>query len=261
MEFHLCRISYSKYDDFVERFSKNFEIYNKDYFLNNCNEMIEDVIVDGKALTFDIDLDDFLHQHDVITSLNKTNPMQAIDLKFSELLFKSLTLSAHIPNFLLYEREVWTYLNCFVFFEIVKKRYFNSNDELKDEDRVKRYFFCKGGNGLDRRGLIWLWALSDFTYDKQYAFSLTDTAMRFIDPVKAFKERRIGSNTKVLKAFIRAIQIKNYDSRIKGTRFRSILITHLRNLASMQIYESIASVEELAKVFAKDIEEFISNYM
>lgn len=258
MEAVLRRISYGKYDDFIEQNLSSFPSLSKDYFCKNYEHVTEDIIVEGKAITFDIDIDEFIEIFENIVEFNDQNPMEAIDIKFAEMLYKTFTLHTSIPKYVMYEKEVWAYLNCFVLFDIVKKRFFSNEESLKDEGRIKRVFFCDDST-IDRTGLRWLWALADATYDEKYIFGLTSTARQFIDPVKALYERTMGTNRTVFKAYIRAIQLLDLDSRIKSGKFRSILPTHIRNLATMKIYESIDSIEELSAIFADDIKDFLDN--
>ena len=259
MEVVLRRISYAKYDDFIDNNINNFANINKDFFEKQWSNSTEDIIIGGKAVIVEIDVGRFTNLFDTIIKINNQNPMEAIDTNYAEMLYSCLTINSNVPKYILYEKEVWAYLNCFVFFDVVKKRFFPDEGWDKDTGRIKRVFFCDDSN-IDRTGLRWLWALADATYDDSNVFNLTRTARQFIDPVKALYERTMGTNRLVFKAYIRAIELLNYDVRIKSSKFRSIIPTHIRNLATMKIYESYNSIEELAKIFASDIKTFLDNY-
>lgn len=258
MEFTLKRIAYAKYDDFIEKVLEAAPNINSAFF-EQLDDMTEDVLVDGKNILLNINLDELESIIDTVSADNDQNPMQTIDVKFSELLYRQLFLDEFVPNYLLYEKEVWAYLNCYVFFNVVVKRYFSEKGDLDNKKRIESVMLCNNST-IDRTGLRWLWALSDSAYDPSYQFRLVDTAYKFIDPVKALFERTLSSNKTLFKAFIRSIELLNFDSRIKSGKFRSILLTHIRNLATMKMYESVDSVEELAQIFASDIKDFIESY-
>ena len=258
MEFTLKRIAYAKYDDFIEKVLESAPNINLAFF-EQLDDMTEDVLVGGKNIILNIDVNKLESIIDEVSTDNDQNPMQSIDVKFSELLYRQLYLDEFVPNYLLYEKEVWAYINCFILFDVVKKRYFAVEGDLNNKKRIENVMLCNNST-IDRTGLRWLWALSNSAYDPSYGFRLVDTAYKFIDPVKALFERTLGSNKILFKAFIRSIEILNFDSRIKSGKFRSILLTHIRNLATMKMYESVDSVEELAQIFASDIRDFIESF-
>lgn len=258
MEFTLKRIAYAKYDDFIEKVLESTPNIDLAFF-KQLDDMTEDVLVGGKNIILNIDVDELESIIDKVYTDNDQNPMQSIDVKFSELLYRQLYLDEFVPNYLLYEKEVWAYINCFILFDVVKKRYFAEEGDLNNKKRIENVMLCNNST-IDRTGLRWLWALSNSAYSPSYGFRLVDTAYKFIDPVKALFERTLGSNKILFKAFIRSIEILNFDSRIKSGKFRSILLTHIRNLATMKMYESVDSVEELAQIFASDIRDFIESF-
>ena len=258
MEFTLKRIAYAKYDDFIEKVLESTPNIDLAFF-EQLDDMTEDVLVGGKNIILNIDVDELESIINKVSTDNDQNPMQSIDVKFSELLYRQLYLDEFVPNYLLYEKEVWAYINCFILFDVVKKRYFAEEGDLNNKKRIENVMLCNNST-IDRTGLRWLWALSNSAYDPSYGFRLVDTAYKFIDPVKALFERTLSSNKILFKAFIRSIEILNFDSRIKSGKFRSILLTHIRNLATMKMYESVDSVEELAQIFASDIRDFIESF-
>lgn len=258
MEFTLKRIAYAKYDDFIEKVLESTPNIDLAFF-EQLDDMTEDVLVGGKNIILNIDVDELESIINKVYADNDQNPMQSIDVKFSELLYRQLYLDEFVPNYLLYEKEVWAYINCFILFDVVKKRYFAEEGDLNNKKRIVNVMLCNNST-IDRTGLRWLWALSNSAYDPSYGFRLVDTAYKFIDPVKALFERTLSNNKILFKAFIRSIEILNFDSRIKSGKFRSILLTHIRNLATMKMYESIDSVEELAQIFASDIRDFIESF-
>ena len=258
MEFTLKRIAYAKYDDFIEKVLESTPNIDLAFF-EQLDDMTEDVLVGGKNIILNIDVDELESIINKVSTDNDQNPMQSIDVKFSELLYRQLYLDEFVPNYLLYEKEVWAYINCFILFDVVKKRYFAEEGDLNNKKRIENVMLCNNST-IERTGLRWLWALSNSAYDPSYGFRLVDTAYKFIDPVKALFERTLSSNKILFKAFIRSIEILNFDSRIKSGKFRSILLTHIRNLATMKMYESVDSVEELAQIFASDIRDFIESF-
>lgn len=258
MRFDIKRISYAKYDDFIEKVVALLPNITAETFDKSFEDMTEVVTVNGEQFEVDLDVDDIDRTIDDVLSGEYDNPMQTIDIRLSKKLFSQLSLEAKIPEYVLYEKEVWAYLNCFILFSAVKKRHFRNDGDFNNEDKVKRVLFSDCST-IDRSGFRWLWALAEASYDNDRLFSLTETAHRFVDPVKALYERALGTNKVLFKAFIRSIQLLDYDPRIRSNKYRSVLLTHIRNLAAMKIYESYDSVEELARVFSEDIKAFIGD--
>ena len=258
MKFILKKISYAKYDEFVEKIVDLFPDFDAEKLEKEYGSYTEEVMIGSKCVTLDLDIEGMINSINEILSTNPTNPMQEVDIKLAEMLYQRLYLDEFVPNYLFFEKEIWAYLNCFVLLEIVKARYFRTEKEQNDKGRVERVLLSNGA--LDRSGSRWLWVLANSTYDPKYRFALVDTAFKFIDPVKALFESVIGKNKTLFKAFIRAIELLDYDRRIRNNTFRSVLPTHLRNLATMKIYDSINSVEELAAIFATDIKDFLDCY-
>ncbi len=258
MEIILKRVTYGKYDEFKDKFLEDVANSSAEYIIKNYDNYLEEITINGQIITFDLDVVGAKEIIDNEFSINNKNPMEIIDIKLSKLFYESLSINANIPSYLLYEREVWTYLNCFVLFDLVKKRFFSEEKSIEERGRIERAFLCNDST-IDRTGFRWLWALAEATYDPNLEFSLTETARQFIDPVKAIYERTMGLNRNVFKAYIRSIQLLDCDMRIKNSKYRSILPTHIRNLATMKIYESIDDLEELALIFSVDIKEFLDN--
>ena len=259
MEVILRRISYAKYDGFIEANIDHFASLSKEDFEKNYDYVLEDICIDGETVLVNIDVEEMINIYNNVIEFNEYNPMEAIDIRYAELLYKALSVDTNIPKYVLYEKEVWAYLNCFILLDVVKKRFFADEGSFLNKGRIMRVVFCDE-SVIDRTGLRWLWALADATYSDTYGFSLMSTARQFIDPVKALYERVMGTNRMVFQAYVRAIQLLEYDLRIKSEKFRSLLPTHIRNLATMKIYESYNSVEDLAVVIASDIKDFLDNY-
>ena len=257
MKYTLKRISTGRYDEFNEKVLSMLPNISALKINENLSDFVEEIYINEKTLEFDIDIDkinSFLRSDD---DFSYSVPMQVADIKIAKYLYSVLTLESSIPTQLLYEKEVWAYLNCFVFMDLVLNRYFRFDGDMNNTKRVLRVILSDW-NAIDRTGLRWLWSLADATYNSYYQFSLTETAIRFVDPSKALYERSLGLNRIVFKAFVRAIQLLKFDWRIKSEKYRSILVTHIRNLATLKIYEKYDSVEALAKIFAEDINSFIT---
>jgi len=219
-------------------------------------DMSESVLVNGSPVFANIDISE---------QINKLNSrkvaMRVIDFKISKILF--VALNSKVPRKILYENEFWTYLSHTIFKDYIIKRYFYNNEDSDDEDqkdsimnKIRRYFFSsttqKGASNLSSRiGLKFLYSLVDLTYDDREQFKLTELAHRFIDPVKAIYERQIGKNKMIIKSFVKAIEINNYDHRIRSTTYRTKIPTHISNFASVNLLDAY-DYNELSKLIAKE---------
>ena len=255
MNFILKRIQYGKYDEFLESSIQEKNHWSTKYFADNFNDFTEEVLVNNLPVEIEFDLDSLFDGIDQILSENQKNPMEKIDVFLGKKLHTEFSLINNIPENILYEKEVWAYLNCFVFFDLVKKRYLSDEFESESDDKIGRLFFCNGSQ-IDRTGLRWLWVLANSTYDNEYQYGLLETAREYIDPVKAIFERELGRNPIVFKSFVRALQLNN-DKRIRSDKYKSIIPTHIRNLATMEIYESVEKIDDLANIFAREISSYI----
>ena len=252
MKFQLKRVKNDCYDEIVDTALKNFF-----GTIEETKQKVETesdfVLINGKKIDIDIDLDLYFG------ILEKYQKAEKRDIEIAKLLHKDFKNSSiSIPDYILYEKEVWTYLNICVFFDIVSKRYPDIKDHKNEEakNKIKNFYFCHN-NTYDRTGLRWLWIFANVTYDDYYQYSLLETGREFIDPVKAIYECCIGRNKILFKAYIRAIELLNKDSRIRGTNGKTIVPKHIRNCALMNVYESYTDVETLANIIATSMLEII----
>ena len=154
----LKRISKSVYDDLVnateDEFKKSeFLKINKDRVTNEC----EDVIVNGKKIEFDIDVE----QINQITGSN--NPNYIKNAKIAMILHKNIqdVNGTKIPYNIMNEKEVWSYLNTCIFYEQIKKLYMPKESDVT-LDRIRRYYFnIASESKVSRTGFKFLWLMVD----------------------------------------------------------------------------------------------------
>ncbi len=251
MEITLKRIKRDSYDSVMKRVIDNFtvckliELDEKD--LEDNSELI---FVDGNEIIINYDVEQY------------TRIVDNDDLKtYEKLALIGMLLhketkdinGIHIPQNVLFEKEVWSYLSFKVFTNIVKKLRLEDDDSI-NEDKIERFFF--NNKMVSRTGLLFIWVMID-RIDAESDYDMAKTAFQFIDPVKAMFERTITRNPIVLKAFVQAIINCKCDSRIKNTKYRTRVPKHLSCFARINVLDAY-SYDELVNVMSDQINAIIT---
>ncbi len=250
------RIDYNKYDQLIDYINVD-NFFNRDSELSKkVSEYSQPVTIDNQPILIDIDIE----QYYIILNNSKSKSESSVSI--SKLLFKDFTLNGKpLPESIMYEKEVWTYLNLTVFFELTKRKYIDG--ELDDEKllgKIKRLYFNTGGlSKLDRTGLRNLWVLAD-ALSTNGNNDLIDIAFGFYDPFKAIQECVLGNNKIVLKAYALAFKKLDFDKRLKNAYFRKIIPKHIRNHACTNFYDGYDDANVLSEVIAKQMKLILETY-
>lgn len=257
MNITLKRVSYSKYDELMDLIDIDvFFDKNKNKIYNEIENFSDPVLYNNGPINISINLDEY---YDAVKESSKKGESSA---KISKLLYRDFTLNGtHLPDSIMYEKEIWTYLNFKVFFDLIKIKFINEDiDDDKLIGKIKRYYFNDGGlSKIDRTGLRYLWVLADILETKR-SDDLIDIAIEFSDPFKAIQECVLGKNPIVLKAYALAIRKLNCDPRIKKPYFKTLIPKHLRNHACSNFYDGYSDPNQLAELIAEQIKLILNNY-
>lgn len=257
MNLTLKRISYDRYDELMGMINiDTFFDKTKNDILKRVEEFSDPVRYNGQPILISIDLDKY------VNAINESNSKGEASAKIAKILYEDFTIEdKHLPDSIMYEKEVWTYLNLTAFFELTKMKFISEDaDEDKLIGKIKRYYFNDGGlSKLDRTGLRYLWVLADILTTNKSS-DLIDIAIEFADPFKAVQECVLGNNPMVLKAYALAIKKLNCDARLKNHYFRKLVPKHIRNHACSNFYDGYSDPNQLADVIAKQIQLIFENY-
>ena len=254
MEITLRKIKYNEYDNLKNKIDiTNFFDKSKNVILNVLEESSENVIFNNKEIKLNINPYEYLQ----IIRLNE-NKAEA-SAKIGELLHQQLRLDNNVlPNSILYEKEVWTYLNLKVFFDVIEERFFYKKDNDNLKHKIEQYYFnCD--SKIDRTGFRYYWVLANTLYYND-AYDLVPIAMKFIDTYRAINESDIGKNSNILKAFVLSIKDLNYNNKIKNEVNRLLIPLHLRNYACAHSLDSYGDdIVSLSQILSEQINIIIED--
>jgi hypothetical protein len=232
-------LSLLNHDSTLEMFEKlSFNKENSAEFESTTEK------INGNDYTLEIDIDNYIKiaKQEVYTKdANK---------QISYLLYKDLK-KLTIPKFVFYESEFWSFLNMYVFKDLINYLYFEKNQkdtDIEDEDKklskldkYKRYFFnLVPFSNISRTGIWFLWHVGN-KIGESSSNDLYSVAFDFIDPVKAMIERNQGKNNKILICWLKVLLSldEHYRVKIKSKKFKSAIPTHLNNLSVIFALESL----------------------
>jgi len=224
--------------------------------------------INGNDYTLEIDIDNYIKiaKQEVYTKdANK---------QISYLLYKDLK-KLSIPKFVFYESEFWSFLNMYVFKDLIKYLYFEKKQkdtDVEDEDKklskldkYKRYFFnLVPFSNISRTGIWFLWHVGS-KIGESSSNELFSIAFDYIDPVKAMIERNQGKNNKILICWLKVLLSldEHYKVKIRSKKFKSAIPTHLNNLSVIFAPESLEEknmIERMKKEVIEIINSFENSY-
>ena len=253
MEIVLKRIRYDVYDKLKDMIDiETFLDKKKNSLVNNLDTYCEDVLINNQKVIININPNEYI----LIIKNSKT--MGEASVLIAEKLHRELVFNNRpIPLCYMYEKEIWTYLNLSVFFDVVKEKYLYDDKKESIKGKIEKYFF-NSDTKIDRTGLRYLWVLANSTvFENNY--ELTKIAWDFIDTFKAVQECEVGKNIVVLKALALAIKKLDLDPRIKNKNNRQLIPLHLRNYACPNMLDSYEEVIALADTLSYQMKMIMDN--
>ncbi len=240
----------------LENYEK-LEFFNKDS--NEAELSTEDI--NGKTINIDIEVDKYLEiakQDQFTKDANK---------KLAILLFNDLK-KLNLPKFVFYQQEFWSYMNIFIFKDVIKYLYFDKKfketEDEKEQDsklnKYKRYFLNDVSiTRISRSGFWFLWHMANKVYLPNEP-NLINIAFDFITPVSAMIERNQGKNNDVLLSWLRVISMldEKYKSKINSPDFKFAIPTHLNNLSVIFSLESLNETL-MVETIKREVIEFIDS--
>jgi|GEM_PF-2527435 hypothetical protein len=269
MKIELRKISISEYNNLLNNINANLDFY--------MNPEKTDIHI----------YDDIRTLEEISEPINNSEKIEIEileeDLKFlstilkwkenylvGKLLHKKLQQYEYKFYGVFYERGFWAYI-CHhpMFRKYIKNRYFTGVvDDSDDEDdknenvvkKIERFFLCKGTTS--RTGVMFNWMLTDSLYDKYKMYELSEVGFSFIDSVKAIYERSFHMNKRIVKAFVQGIINNNKSAAFKDTKtnYRSIIPTHISNIAALNSLDSYDDYKDLVNKITLEQSNIIKMY-
>lgn len=269
MKIELRKISTSRYNDLLNNINVNVDFYMNSektdihIYDDVCTlEEISEPISNGEKIEIEISEEDLKF----LSTILKWKENYLV----GKLLHKKLQQYESKFYGVFYERGFWAYI-CHhpMFRKYIKNRYFSGVvEESEDEDdknedvvkKIERFFLCKGT--ASRTGVMFNWMLTDSLYDKYKMYELSEVGFSFIDSVKAIYERSFHMNKRIVKAFVQGIINNNRSAAFKDTKtnYRSIIPTHISNIAALNSLDSYDSYNDLVKKITLEQKHIIVLY-
>jgi hypothetical protein len=245
MKIPLYRISEAKFDELSMKITLE-QYLSSDFnrFLLPDNGFIEHL--PGSNQFIEIDINNYFQIARLDIDLKEKNK------KIALYLHKDIERSG-LSRSLFLNKELWAYINMAIFPKVINEMY--KFHLVKDKellmDKLKRYILNDTSiSQISRSGFRFLWHLADtLCYDGKY--DLLDVAFDFIDPVQKLLERKMGNNSKIVRAFVQGIVNNNFDRRFTGKDLRNIIPTHISNYAQINLIERL-SYDELVKTITNE---------
>ena len=269
MKIELRKISTSRYNDLLNNINVNLDFYMNSekmdihIYDDICTlEEISEPINNGEKIEIEISEEDLKF----LSTILKWKENYLV----GKLLHKKLQQYEYKYYGVFYERGFWAYI-CHhpMFRKYIKNRYFSGTvEESEDEDdrnedvmkKIERFFLCKGTPS--RTGVMFNWMLTDSLYDKYKMYELSEVGFSFIDSVKAIYERSFHMNKRIVKAFVQGIINNNRSAAFKDTKtnYRSIIPTHISNIAALNSLDSYDSYNDLVQKITLEQKHIIVLY-
>lgn len=222
--------------------------FNEDDICQYC----EDIMVDGASVQVEIN-DELIDQivfSDDEKYYNKKYIREAELASYLAKVFKDF------PKNMIYDANLWTYLNTCVFFKYIKELYFK-DVKIYPADRLERYLFnvCSHSK-IDRTGMRFLWYFGDkLALDESEERALV--AMEYIDPVKAIFERKMSCNDYITKAFVDAIILGGKNKLLKNPKMKIAVPKHIQCYAGVTNLDAF-DYDELVDIFVREQARILS---
>lgn len=245
----LCRIKKDCFDKLREHIITEFDVTGALSFIDDViEENSEPVLVDGKQIELEIDINKYLDIAKEPTFGYTKFAKVGMELHKD---FRSDTLA--LPRNLFYEKELWAHLSMTSFKEVIRELRLKDSGKIT-ENKIKQFYFNAGE--ISRTGLLFLWVMVD-RLNSEEDFEITHTAFEFVDPVKAVLERTMSKNPNILRAFVQGIINNGKDSRFKSDKFRSKVPSHISCYASVSMLDAL-DYEELVEIITQEQQAIIS---
>lgn len=191
------------------------------------DRLSEPVIYNGIDIV--LELDDSLLDKIVFSNEEKYNNKYQREADLAIYLSSIFKL---YPQNLIFDANVWTYMNLTVLNKYVNAMYLSG--KIKNpEDRIKRCLFNEVSHSkIDRSGMRFLWYFGTklaFYENEERAV----TALEFIDPVKAIFERKMSCNNMITMAFVDAIIKGGKNNSMKNNEMRKSVPHHIQCYAGV----------------------------
>ena len=265
MKIELKKIKLTYYSDLLNNIKDNISFYSdynvKELTINNDKVTLDDI---SEPLSSSEKLEIEINEVDLIfRSMAKWKENASI----GKLLHRKL--SSYEKKYLgtFYESNFWAYLaHLPIFRKYINERYFvNSFEEDKEDnvgaslvEKIKRYFLFKGT--ISRTGIMFNWALTDCLHSNVKQYELCDIAFSYIDSVKAIYERSFRKNRLIVQAFVQGIINNGKSTAFKNSEYRSIIPTHISNIAALNMLDSYDSYSELVNKITVEQAHIIALY-
>lgn len=269
MKIELRMFNVSRYNDILNNVKNNIDfymdfnkaellIYDGKYTLEELSEPLNS----SEKIEIDVSDDDLSFSSNMMRWKENFN--------VGKMLHKKLQVHSGKYLGIFYEPGFWAYLcHLPVFRKYIKNRYLSGlaededDEESANEDIVKkivRFFLCKGTS--TRTGVMFNWMLTDCLYDNKKNYDLVEIGFSFIDSVKAIYERSFHKNKLIVKAFVQGIENNYRSPAFKDTKnnFRSIIPTHISNIAALNCLDSYDNYYELVNKITSEQKHIIDFY-
>lgn len=245
----LCKIKKDCFDNLLKHIITEFGTTGTLSFNDNIvEENSEPVLIEGKQVELEIDIDKYLGIANEPTFGYTKFAKVGIELHKD---FRSDAVT--LPRNLFYEKELWAYLSMTSFKEVIKELRLKDSGKIT-ENKIKQFYFNAGE--ISRTGLLFLWVMVD-RLNSENNFEITHTAFEFVDPVKAVLERTMSKNPNILRAFVQGVINNGKDSKFKSDKFRSKVPSHISCYASVSMLDAL-DYEELVEIITQEQQAIIS---
>ena len=248
MKIPFRKIKRDKYDDLLNSVLETFKNTGKVVVnIEDVEDCAEDILIMGKQIKLDIDVDKYLGIANADTFNYDKNTDIAMMLYMD---FRSDDVI--IPRNILCEKEVWTYYSLTVLKDVVDALKMSDPEKIS-ENKIKQFYFNAGT--VSRTGLLFLWTMADRLKADDRNF--IHTAFEFVDPVKAIFERTMSKNDDILRAYVQALINNGKDARFKKKEYRASIPSHISCFASINMLDAY-DYDKLVSVIEKEQQELLN---
>lgn len=213
--------------------------------ISEIENMSENVFILGEKVYIEID------EIELERIANSDEDTYKKNAEISSMLVNAFYLNEKcLPTNLVYDSNLWTYLNTVYFSKYIKKIYFQVKPK-NPIDKVERYFFnIASRSKLSRTGFRFLWYMGMCLNIKEHK-ERSVVAYEFIDSVKAIFERHLSNNYQILQAYVDGIIKNGKTTEFKSVKNRSTVPSHINCFAAATMLDAY-EYNELVNVIAME---------